>query len=147
LVFLFGWTRPWGLGTGRLVAAVLHGGTAQAGSSVVEHAVGANERLRPGVRAEKTGFAYQMHSPHEELVEILDCHFHGELTVQLDTDCVATGRRVIAKGGEEVAQPPFCRVDPLLEPEAYPVVVVAWVSQVLQRLGSIPLVGNLPTVK
>jgi hypothetical protein len=81
------------------------------------------------------------------LVEILDGDFHSGLAVQLDTDRVATGSGVIAKRGEEVAQSPFRGVNSRFEAEAFPVVVVVWVSQVLQSLGPVPGVGDLPTVQ
>jgi len=71
----------------------------------------------------------------DQLIEALDSASDERLVIAL---------RMLAEGSEEVAQTPFGREYPLLEAQPLGIVRVTRITQVSQRLGTAPTLGDLP---
>jgi hypothetical protein len=113
----------------------------------VEHAVGTDQGLAPGLGAEQTGVTNQVHRTNQQLVQALDGHFDAVLLVQLHRQRVPCSVGVATEGGEEVAQPTFGGVDAVGEAKAAGIVGIARIVQVAQGLGPGPAVADLPAVE
>lgn len=88
----------------------------------MDHAVGANESLFPGLGAEEASLDEEGHRLSQQLIEALDGHFDESVLVY--EDGFFTGG-VLADGGQPIAQAAFGREEAVLEAEASSVVGVA----------------------
>jgi hypothetical protein len=88
-----------------------------------------------------------MNGTDQELVQVLDGHFHALLLILFHSDRIAPGIRVVTQSREEVTQAPFGGIDARGEAEVFYKVGITFPDQVPQGLGSIPTVGDLPAVE
>ena len=114
---------------------------------MVEHAVGTNLGLAPGLWAEQTGFTNQGNGTGQELIQVLDSDLDRALLIQFHGHRVAVGVRLTPEGGEEVTQATFGGVEASGESEMFCIVSIALFGQVAQGFSSAPAVGDLPTVE
>ena len=139
---LLGGARARGGAGGRLVTGVADSRTAHTGGSVVEHSVGADEGVFPGLRRDETGLENEGHRLNDPLIEVLDSDL-GEVFF-VDENRVAI-LRVKPKSGQPMAQSAFSRKVAIFEAKETGVVGIAGIVKLLEELGAIPAVGNSPT--
>jgi len=147
LMLVFGRAGAPLLGTDGLVATVLNRRTAHVGSGFLEHAIGADQRLRPGFRAEQPGVVHQGDRSGQDVVEILDGYLDARCLIDANTHGITAGIRLGAQSGEKVAHPALSRQEAIREAKARGVIGVARLGQVGQGRGPVPLLSDLPALE
>jgi hypothetical protein len=138
----FGRTRAGVVERCGLIAGIGDAAAGQARSGVVNHAIGADESIRPGLRGDESGVEKESDRLSDEVVEVLDRDLDGVFFAHFDS---ITRLRMKAKGRQPVAETTFGGKDPVLETETLGVGGEKRFSQVLEKLGATPAVDDPPT--
>ena len=108
----------------------------------MNHAIGADEPIRPGLGGDETSVAEESNRLSNEFVEILDSDLDGVFFAHFDS---IARLRMKAKGRQPVTETTFGGKDPVLEAETLGVGGVKRIFQVLEQLGSTLAVDDPPT--
>jgi hypothetical protein len=114
-----------------LVAGVGDAAAAQAGGGVVDHAIGTDEGLLPGLGADETSVEDEGDRLSNEFVEIFNGDLDEILLIHLDCDRIPIGR-VKSKGSQPVTEAAFGGEDAILEAEVLGIVGIAGMAQISQ---------------
>jgi len=136
-------TRAGVIGRRGLVTGIGDTGAVEARGGVVDHPVGADEGLLPGLGGDEPGVKEEGDRLGDEVVEVLQGDLGASLFVYLDGDGVAV-LGVAAEGRQPVAEAAFGGETAVLEAEKAGVVGVAGIAKVSQQLSAGPAVDDLP---
>jgi hypothetical protein len=128
----------WGLVTGVGDAAAV-----EAGSRIVNHPVGADEGLFPGLGGDETGVEEEGDRLRNEMVEILNSDLRESVFIHCESERI-TVLRVAPQGRQPVAKAALGGEGAILEAKKACIVGVAWMVEVIQQLSSTPAVDDAP---
>jgi hypothetical protein len=109
----------------------------------VDHAIGTDESFFPSLRGDETSVKYEGNRLGDEFVEVLDSDLDEVVFIYLDGNRIPI-LRMKPEGGQPVAESSFAGEVVILEAKVLGIVGIAWLLQLLQQLGSIPTVDDLP---
>ena len=107
----------------------------------MEHPVGANEAIFPGLRGDETSLEDEGHRLNDQLIEELDSDLSEVFFV--DENRVAI-LRVKPKSRQPMAQSAFSGKVAIFEAKEARVVGIARIAKLFEELGAIPAVGDSP---
>ena len=135
---LLGWAGAGRSGGGGEIARVSHRTATEARGGLVEHAIGADQGLLPGLGTDEACLMDEGDGLDQQLVEALSS---DRLTIQQDG---FLGRGMLAQSSQEMAQATFGRVLVVVESEKPSIVGVAGIPQGTQDLRAMPSLDGLP---